>query len=485
MGIRLNLAILLIGFAFIMNGASQAFADVTLGQAMASLEQKKYKNAVQFAGKTLATPKQKPEVMAKALLTRGIAYRAQGKYAQAIADFANAEWLRKLPKEDLRELYAERALAYEAVGQTKLAAKDRKIASSSQFKGVAQRAKGYKKTSLKPSGAPTTTGLPSTDFFGGLGNLFGFNNTNSKKVETAAKIETPPAKTVVSKTGAPIAVSGGDLAKRMGGDEPALRKKIQVKTTPVKTDAPIVVGGGDLAVKQGGEKIASLSKKDADVKQNSAWAAQRIAEDKKNQLAAQKKILDQANKQPVQGKAPIKLTPANPKEQDQGNPVSNFFNSVFGGPAQKTPAGAKEQPAPPKERDVIVADQVAIETKSSDGVKKKITKKVVKQPIKKPVKVAAIKPAAKKIAAAPTARSLYHIQLGAFGEAGAADQFVDRLTQKYKSIVGNKVAMVVETDLGKNRRQYRVYLGPYRDRLKSISSCKAFKKVGLGCSLLE
>ena len=49
----------------------------------------------------------------------------------------------------------------------------------------------------------------------------------------------------------------------------------------------------------------------------------------------------------------------------------------------------------------------------------------------------------------------------------------------------NKSAMVVETDLGQQRRQYRVYLGPYRSRDKSNKTCKVLKRLGMGCSIIE
>lgn len=401
-----------------------SLAAEPLAQAVAALEKKKYRDTVRLAGKTLATAKQKPEVMAKALLTRGIAYRNQGKIAQAIADFSNAEWLRKLNKDDLRRLYSERALAYEAVGQKALAAKDRKIASSSSLKGSLSQHNKLRKTSIKPNNSPLTSPQSTGDFFSGLGNLFGFgtNAPKQKPIETA-KVESPPIKTKVQ----------SDTSKKQ------------------------VVG----------------LKKIHEVKQSSAWKAKRV-----ETLPKKTSV-----------KAPTQIAPKEQKVDSAGNGVANFFNSIFGG-GQKPIENTKEQ-------DVISADQVAAladedqksrrEFKKSAKVKEKPPIKKTRSKEKKPVKVAVARQQKKKAAKSqtPTKRSLYHLQLGAFGEVSAADKFADRLTKNYKSIVGNKVAMVVETDVGNSRTQYRVYLGPYRDKAKGLSSCKAFKRLGLGCSLLE
>jgi cell division septation protein DedD len=167
------------------------------------------------------------------------------------------------------------------------------------------------------------------------------------------------------------------------------------------------------------------------------------------------------------------------KEESSGNSVTSFFTNIFTGSPEKK----AEAPVTPGD-DVISADQVAsIEaTKKAPPPKKRAVK-----PVKKPArKVAARTPPAKKPLAQNTGgRSLYHLQLGVFGEAQAADRFVSRLNKKFGPVVGSKTAMVVETDLGQSRRQYRVYLGPFRSRDKGLKSCKTLTKLGMGCRLVE
>lgn len=457
-------------------GSVGARANEALNQVASGLAQGNYKSVVNSAGKII-TSKASADVVAKALLYRGIAYRNQGKLAQAIADFSNAEWVRKLNGSDLRRLYAERALAYDAVGQKNLAAKDRQLAGSKNI-ALAQRASTKNGISLSNNAVKQASVEASKsttqELFGGLQNLFGFNN--NQKQEQKIVIKKPAAQNGAG-------VVGGDGFREIPTLDSAEAKKNTQKLKNI-----------DLPPEKKASEVAALN----GVPSNSAWAAKRADEIKANtkarQNAARQNVAQQNQVQQNKIKSTDGLTTGSPVQlqpkktnQGQTNVVGNFFNNLFGG------GDKKEAPPVNPGDDVIVAEQVATQVQTAQNLKKpqkKIVapqpkKRVVKKaPPKKPVKRTQVAAVSKKVAE-PKQRQFYHVQLGAFGEAGAADKFVNRLNGKYKSLLGNKTAMVVETDLGQQRRQYRVYLGPYRSRGESNKTCKVLERMGMGCSIVE
>lgn len=458
-------------FLFVLN-AGILRAEDNVSVATTALNQGKYGDVVKYAGQIIAKPGQKPEVMAQALLLRGIAYRNQGKTAQAIADLSNAEWVRKLSNDEMRRLYAERALAYDAVGQKALADKDRSLAGSKNVVSARDNVLNQKQNIVKGGVRRTSVeAAPSatSEFFGGLGNLFGFNNKAEKKPEVA-----------VVQPSAQVAVAPQQEIREIPtiDDKVATNAKVSVDAEAVANDAKL--------------KASSLpSEKPAvdGVPSNSAWAARRADE-----MVANPNVSSSANNAPLalnngqvssgNGVTPIALSPKKTNAPKNNNVVSKFFDNIFGG--TKKPEVVPVNPGD----DVIVAEQVAAEPANTASVKAPAARKPVPR-----VKVAALekKPAVKKPVvkkAAPAAesepvRSFYHVQLGAFGEAQAADKFVSRLNGKFKSLVGNKTAMVVETDMGNSRRQYRVYLGPFRSKESSVKTCNTLTRLGMGCSLVK
>lgn len=469
-----------------------AFADETLEAANTALIQGKHKDVIKLVGQVVAKGKQKPEVMARALLIRGISYRAQGRISQAIADFSNAEWLQMLRGVELRRLYAERALAYEAVGQKTLAAKDRSLAGSSSLE-TAKRSSGdvsSGQNGVRVTSVPEKQSTTS-EFFGGLGNLFGFNNGQKKqsseiKTRVVAKSASDPslreiptldseqAKANRAKLeGKPVAETQVAETKVQTEVKPSNSAWVQRQQENAKNFPP---AGGQKIVAAGGQKIAAEPNNTE--KEVLPWA---VASNEKTPPAppqAQVKSADDG---------PIELAPASSKKETPTNSVTSFFQNIFTGSKEKE----QEAPVNPGD-DVISADQVTSLDNSKaapiGGEKKTAVK--TPPPVRKPVERKAAAPQKKNppkqvAAAQPQARSLYHIQLGVFGEAQAADKFVSRLNQKFKPVIGNKTAMVVETDLGQNRRQYLVYLGPFRSRDKGLRSCKTLTSLGMGCRLVE
>ncbi|GJM02102.1 MAG: hypothetical protein DHS20C08_06030 [Rhodomicrobium sp.] len=455
-----------------------AHANATLDDANTALIQGKHKVVVKLVGQVVAEGKQKPAVMARALLLRGIAYRNMGKISQAIADFSNSEWLQKLKGVELRRLYAERALAYEAVGQKELAAKDRRLAGSSSIEAAKSIQSGVRVTSLNEKSSNTS------EFFGGLGNLFGFGNQKPKpviKTKVVAKKSDPGLREIPTLDSAEAQANRAKLEGKPVPDAAIEAAKIKADAKPsnsawvARKDAKVA------ATKKAATKLK------AGEKEVLPWQVGQV--DQGDQI---KQLALNNNKQPANAinstpkaqtglDGPVSLTPAKVKEESSGNAVTSFFQNIFTGSPAK-----KEQPPVTPGDDVISADQVA-SLQPGQKVSPVTRKPVKKAPVKKaaarkPVKRPAAK---KKVAANTNSRSLYHVQLGVFGEAQAADKFVSRLNKKFGPVVGSKTAMVVETDLGQSRRQYRVYLGPFRSREKGIKSCKTLTRLGMGCSLVE
>jgi len=98
---------------------SAAEAQAAVDAAIKHLEAGKSEVAAQALTKTLAAGRLPPEIMAKALFYRGMAYRQQKKPAQAIADLTSALWLKGgLTDRERADALKQRAAAYEEAGLT-------------------------------------------------------------------------------------------------------------------------------------------------------------------------------------------------------------------------------------------------------------------------------------------------------------------------------------------------------------------------------
>ncbi len=479
--------------AVMAGGGSSVRAAEPIEDANTALLQGKYKDVLRIAGQVIANGKQKPEMMSRALLLRGIAYRNQGKFAQAIADFSNAEWVQKLRGVELRRLYAERALAYEAVGQKDLAAKDRRMAGAASIQ-TAQRSSeeggnvssaGVRVTSVGEKQSTTS------ELFGGLGNLFGFNSGNKKTGEIKTK--------VIAKSSTPVVREIPTLDSKEAEANRAKLNGEVVAETKVKTEAK-PSNSAWVGRKPGEKDIAKAPAGQPAVKETLPWAndgAGAVKTPGPPPVATAAKPPEQKvalqNVTPVGGAipqngGPIELTPSKVKPGDGPSPMAKFFKNIFGGGEEPV----EQAPVTPGD-DIISADQVASIEKPTVVQPKKPIKRseaqrkaaAQKRKVAAKPKLAAKKPAKKPVPQRAESRSLYHVQLGVFGEAQAADKFVSRLNKNFGPVVGSKTAMVVETDLGQQRRQYRVYLGPFRSREKGIKSCKTLTRLGMGCSLVE
>ena len=94
-----------------------AEAQRTIEAALKQVQAGRADQAVQAMTATLSAGNLPPALMAKALYVRGLAYRRQGRSAQAISDLNSALWLKGgLGGEDRVEATSERSAAYAAAG---------------------------------------------------------------------------------------------------------------------------------------------------------------------------------------------------------------------------------------------------------------------------------------------------------------------------------------------------------------------------------
>lgn len=158
------------------------------------LQTGKAEQAAQTLTLTLAGGNLPPAIMARALYLRGIAYRQQGKPAQAIADLTSALWLKGgLGTEDRADALKQRAGAYADAGLTETGATVA-AAPSNEAKEHRERpgAKGW--------GAVTTSteiASPQSAQSGQGGNWFKnwFNAWSPPAAQANASPPAPPAAT--------------------------------------------------------------------------------------------------------------------------------------------------------------------------------------------------------------------------------------------------------------------------------------------------
>ena len=78
----------------LLASATPSFAEnPSLSAASGALKKGKYSSALKTLNKELKTGKLNTHDMSKALFLRGLAYQAQKKPAQSIADLTNAIWM--------------------------------------------------------------------------------------------------------------------------------------------------------------------------------------------------------------------------------------------------------------------------------------------------------------------------------------------------------------------------------------------------------
>ncbi|MBX9592045.1 MAG: SPOR domain-containing protein [Hyphomonadaceae bacterium] len=193
------------------------------------LQAGKTEPAAQALTGTLAGGNLPPAIMARALYMRGMAYRQQGKPAQAISDLTSALWLKGgLSAEDRQDALKQRAGAYADAGLTE---------SGEMASGAAPAAREGKERSAGKSWGVVTTPADkpapaTTQAADGGGNwLKNWFNTWSPP---PAQANTPQATASIDKTEAPPRVVQAPATPRVAT---AWSNKTQVHAEAAPTEA--------------------------------------------------------------------------------------------------------------------------------------------------------------------------------------------------------------------------------------------------------
>ena len=149
------------------------------------LQSGKAEQATQALTATLAGGNLPPAVMAKALYLRGVAYRQQGKPAQAISDLTSALWLKGgLADSDRADAMKQRTAAYGDAGLTETG---EAVAAAPAAKERQASAKGWGATTSPDEGSGSSAPLGGNwfkDWFSG------WQNNNSSQGEAPPKATT-------------------------------------------------------------------------------------------------------------------------------------------------------------------------------------------------------------------------------------------------------------------------------------------------------
>jgi cell division septation protein DedD len=149
------------------------------------LQSGKAEQATQALTATLAGGNLPPAVMAKALYLRGVAYRQQGKPAQAISDLTSALWLKGgLADSDRADAMKQRTAAYGDAGLTETG---EAVTAAPAAKERQASAKGWGATTSPDEGSGSSAPLGGNwfkDWFSG------WQNNNSSQSEAPPKATT-------------------------------------------------------------------------------------------------------------------------------------------------------------------------------------------------------------------------------------------------------------------------------------------------------
>lgn len=173
-------------------------ADRRIEAAIAALESGKTDRAVQELTSAISGGKIAQARLAQALYYRGLAYRKQGKPAQAIADFTSALWIKNgLDPQQRNDALLNRAGAYRDAGLADQAEEDEKrVAATAAAKGQAGavRAASTQHRVQESAPAPTTSNSGLSNFFSAL---FGGSPTAQPPADQGFATSVSPAQGVM------------------------------------------------------------------------------------------------------------------------------------------------------------------------------------------------------------------------------------------------------------------------------------------------
>jgi cell division septation protein DedD len=203
-----------------------AEAQRAIDSAAKLLETGKADQAAQALTLTLAGGNLPPAILAKAFYVRGMAYRQQGKPAQAISDLTNALWLKGgLGGAERAEALKQRSAAYSDAGLTE---SGEAVATAAPATG---KTKSWGSVTTPEDANPPSTGQASNNWFG---NIFNWPAASQPAAKAPPPPPPPQVTASIEKTEPPAAAA---KAPRVAT---AWSSNTQVKSQPEPSAGPPV-----------------------------------------------------------------------------------------------------------------------------------------------------------------------------------------------------------------------------------------------------
>ncbi len=433
------LAAMLVAALLLAPGIARAApaASGTLTKAQKALSGGRASQAVSLLTKAIDAKSLSAKDTAKALYLRGKAYRTLGKHAQAIADLTAALWLSGLDQGERANAFYNRALSYRATGLRKRAVSDLKNARrlapqngaiaealASLRKGGARTASPVARSesgSAPESTSSSSSGNPLAGLFGGL-----FSGSSGTSAGGPNGSPPPPAaRTAATRAPAPRKAQRTASLRPAGAHRPA--------------GAP------------------------------SAWPTE-----------------------VVPGTALSSAPPpaARPSASSGGvmGGISAFFGNLFSSAApspQTEPAAAPSTGAPAARPVTSHAGRTAT---SSWSARKQAAR--VREPQAAPRRTArAAPPPAAAIPvlsgkAATGGLGRYLLQVAAVRDENEARAIAARIGARHAKTLGGIVPIIDSAPLGNMGTFYRVQLGPFADKGKTLKLCNKLRREGVDCFLV-
>lgn len=225
--------------------AKPSAADIN--RALKLYKSRKYANALTLLNGAIDSGSLKSSDMARALHYRGKTLRKQGKYAQAIADFTNALWLKNgLGATMRKEAEQERAAAYKAAGLQNPTGGAARARSSARVASRATSAKGAPRQGwqsqtrarapvpARPAAPAKQTAKKSS---GGIGGFFSNLFSGAKKKSAPATAQAPAPAAGAPETGAITQVSGWSSRTDVQARPPAAKVRSRAANAPRRAAA--------------------------------------------------------------------------------------------------------------------------------------------------------------------------------------------------------------------------------------------------------
>jgi len=362
--------------------------------------------------------------MAKALYTRGAAYKKQDKPGLAISDLTSALWLKNgLTGNDRQAATAERAEAYKMAGLEQTGDASERVVVDN------------------PNSAPG----PSSSSAG----------LSAAAVAQAAASHGQPAN------------ADGSSASGAAASAPITRQDAESDAAKDAARARAAYG----AVEAGGLQAAAA----ATVVRSSEQSTPPAQPASSNTFA----MAPPAEASP--GPSALSAAPAEPApaSSSMSSSVSGFFSNIFGG-GSSAPAAAPQPAAVTTASTAHVAPETSSWSNSTVVNEGKARPDTAQKAVKRHTQTAAIAPIAPPVRVAKTSGK-YKVHIAALRSRAEAEALAQKLVANHGADLGDHAPTVDEAVIGSMGTFYRVRVGGYASQDEPRGLCNKLRTSGLDC----